>query len=73
MTNGVGNPDPGLGQAEKFGGVKPIDSHRIPTIPLLIIRSPMTIQFIVLILIIDRKARDQHQIWQAGMIVTLKS
>jgi hypothetical protein len=62
-----------LEQAEKFGGVKSIDSHRSPALHILIIRSPTTIYFIVSILIIDRKARDQHQIWQGEMIVTSKS
>ena len=31
MTYDVGNPDPGLGQAHKYGGVKPFNG--IPTFP----------------------------------------
>jgi len=41
MTYDIGNPGPGLGQTQKCGRVKPING--IPTLPLLIIESPMTI------------------------------
>jgi len=41
MTYDIGNPVPGLGQTQKCGRVKPING--IPTLPLLIIESPMTI------------------------------
>jgi hypothetical protein len=40
-TYTVGNPDPGLGQAQKYGGVKPVNG--IPTHPLLIIGCPVAI------------------------------
>jgi hypothetical protein len=40
MAYDVGNPVPGLGQAQKYGGVKPV--NEIPT-PLLIIGSPEAI------------------------------
>jgi hypothetical protein len=42
MTYANGNPGPGLGQAQKCGRVKLV--NRIPTIPVLIIRSPTAIQ-----------------------------
>jgi hypothetical protein len=31
MTHDVGNPDPGLEQEQKWGGVKPVNG--IPTLP----------------------------------------
>jgi hypothetical protein len=39
---GIGHPGSHLGQAQKGGGVKPVNG--IPTLSLLIIGSPMTIQ-----------------------------
>jgi hypothetical protein len=44
MTYDVGNPDSGIGQAQKCGGVKPVNG--IPTLPLLIIGSPLAILII---------------------------
>jgi hypothetical protein len=38
----IGNPCPGLGQAQKWGRVKPV--NRFPTLPLLINGSPVAIQ-----------------------------
>jgi len=35
ITNADGNPGPGLGQARKYGGVKPLNG--IPTVHLLMI------------------------------------
>jgi len=40
MTYDVGNPGPGLGQAQNCGRVKPVK----PYTPLLITGSPMAIQ-----------------------------
>jgi len=42
MTYGIGNPDLGLGQAHKCGGVKLV--IWTPILSLLIIGSPTTIQ-----------------------------
>jgi hypothetical protein len=42
MNYNVGNLGPGLGEAQKCGEIKLV--HRIPTLPLLIIGSPTTIQ-----------------------------
>ena len=42
MTYANGNPGPGLGQAQQCGRVKLV--NRIPTLPVLIIRSPTAIQ-----------------------------
>ena len=44
MTYDIGHPDHGLGQAQKCGGVKLLNG--IPTLPLLVIGSPMTSKFI---------------------------
>ena len=40
-TYDIGNAGPGLGQAQKYGGVKPVNG--IPTLPSWY-RSPTTIQ-----------------------------
>jgi hypothetical protein len=42
MTYANGNPGPGFGQAQKCDRVKLV--NRIPTLPVLIIRSPTAIQ-----------------------------
>ena len=44
MTYTGGNPGPGLGQAQKCGGVKPVNGF--PTLPFLIIGSPTAIQIL---------------------------
>ena len=42
MTYNIGNPGPGLGQAQKCGRGNPVNG--IPTLPLFIIGSPMATQ-----------------------------
>ena len=42
MAYGIGNPDPGLWPAQKWGRVKPVNG--IPNLPLLITGSPRAIQ-----------------------------
>jgi hypothetical protein len=44
MTYTSGNPGPGFRQAQKCGGVKPVNG--LPTLPFLIIGSPTAIQIL---------------------------
>ena len=49
MAEADGNPGPGLGQAQRYGGVEPVNG--IPT--LLVFRSPKSNQKIIKTVIID--------------------